>query len=513
MDRKWWTLVAVCTGTFMLLLDVTIVNVALPSIDKAFSANLSDLQWVIDAYALSLSALLLTAGSIGDLYGRRLTYAVGMVIFTLGSFLCGLAPGSLFLIISRAFQGIGGATMFATGLALIAQAFHGRERGVALGIFGSVTGVAVALGPVIGGLLTTGISWRWIFFVNVPIGIAAIAVVLAKIDESRAPHARRPDYFGFVSFTGALVALTVALIRGDADGWSSPLIVGLIAGSVVLLAAFVVGERRSKDPMLPMELLRKPTFSGGLVAAFCLSASMFSSFTYIVLFFQQILGLSAIATGLRFLVFSGATFVVASIAGRLTAHVPTKFMIAPGFVLLGIALLSMRGVGTTTTWSHLIPGFIIGGVGTGLVTVPLVGTAIGVVRPEQAGVASGVNSTFRQVGIATGTAALGSILSSFARSAISGALHGTPLQGSAGKIAADIGAGAAPSLGTGGAATHALVLHAARVGFDAGLNDVMLVAAVTAFVGAIGSALLIRQNDFVPQGPTPVTEEPAPVLA
>src|SRR5947209_221883 len=234
MARKWWTLLAVCTGVFMLLLDITIVNVALPYIQQAFHASLSDLQWVIDAYALTLAAFLLTAGSIADLRGRRLVFSVGIVIFTLGSALCGLASNATFLSLSRAFQGIGGAIMFATSLALLADAFEPRERGVAFGVFGAITGVAVAIGPVLGGALTSGLSWRWIFFVNLPIGIFALAVTLREVAESKAPRASRPDWAGFVTFTLGLTALVFGLIRSHPDGWGSSTVTGSLAAAVIL---------------------------------------------------------------------------------------------------------------------------------------------------------------------------------------------------------------------------------------------------------------------------------------
>jgi MFS family permease len=221
MDRNWWTLLAVCTGVFMLLLDVTIVNVALPEIQRSFDASLADLQWVIDAYALTLAALLLTAGSIADLAGRRRVFATGIVVFSAGSLLCGLASGPVFLALARALQGVGGAIMFATSLALLAQAFAPKERGVAFGVFGAITGVAVAVGPVLGGAIASGLSWRWIFFVNLPIGALALAVTLLRVEESRAPGARRPDWLGFASFSTALAALVFGLIRSHADGWGS----------------------------------------------------------------------------------------------------------------------------------------------------------------------------------------------------------------------------------------------------------------------------------------------------
>ena len=218
MARKWWVLAAVCTGVMMLLLDVTIVNVALPSIERDFSASLTDLQWVISGYALALAAFLLTAGSLADRYGRRLVFAIGLIVFTAASMCCGISTGPMFLVVARAVQGVGGAIMFATSLALLADAFRGKDRAVAFGVFGAVTGAAVAVGPVLGGVITSGLSWRWIFFVNVPVGAVALLVTLFRVPESRSPHAAPLDIAGFVSFSTALIALVYGLIRSNDAG-------------------------------------------------------------------------------------------------------------------------------------------------------------------------------------------------------------------------------------------------------------------------------------------------------
>jgi EmrB/QacA subfamily drug resistance transporter len=460
MARKWWTLIAVCTGVFMLLLDITIVNVALPDIQRAFGASLSDLQWTIDAYALTLAAFLLTAGSLADLFGRRRLFATGLVVFTVGSLACGLADSSLFLVIARAGQGVGGAIMFATSLALIAQAFQGRERAVAFGLLGAITGVAVAVGPVLGGVLTSGVSWRWIFFVNVPIGVGALAATLTKVEESRSPSARRPDVAGFVTFSTGLAALTFGLIRSEPDGWGSTTVVASLLAAAALLVAFVIVERAQREPMLDLGLFRKPTFSGALIAALAVNGSLFSLLTYLILYFQQSLGLSASATGVRFLPLTVAIFFASGMAGRASERVPARLLIAPGFVLVGAGLLLMRGVTVGSEWTHLLPGMIVAGFGAGLVNVPLAATAIGLVEPERAGMASGVNTTFRQVGTATGVAALGSI---FARH-----LHaGTPAQIQAGVVD--------------------------------GLNEILLIGACVAFVAVLATLVLIRQHDFVDQ--------------
>jgi len=497
MDRKWWTLIAVCTGVFMLLLDVTIVNVALPQIEASFKASLSDLQWVIDAYALTLAALLLTAGSIADLAGRRRVFATGIVIFTLGSILCGAAPTSLFLSLSRALQGIGGAIMFATALALLAQAFPPRERGVAFAAFGAVTGVAVAVGPVIGGAITSGLNWRWIFFVNVPIGVGALLITLRRVDESRLPHAPRPDVPGFVTFSLSLAGLVFGLIRSQAEGWGSFQVLGSLIAAAVLMLAFVAIELRSREPMLDLGLLRVPTFNGGLVAAWAVSASIFSMLTYLVIYFQNLLGYSAMQAGIRFLPLTGAVFLIAGIAGRLTTKVQIRYLIGVGFAFVTAGMLLMRGLTPADSWTHFLPGFILAGVGAGFINVPLASTAVGVVPAERAGMASGINSTLRQVGIATGVAALGTILTSRIRSEVVTHLAHTPLAAHSHALGTLIGAG-----GIDQAVKHAapqargLILAAAKSSFVEALNTILLVGAGVAFLGMVVALLAIRQRDF-----------------
>jgi EmrB/QacA subfamily drug resistance transporter len=515
MDRKWWTLIAVCTGVFMLLLDITIVNVALPDIEQAFKASLPDLQWVIDAYALTLAALLLTAGSIADIAGRRLVFAVGIVIFTAGSILCGLAQSATMLSLSRGFQGIGGAIMFATALALLAQAFPPKERGVAFGAFGAVTGVAIAVGPVLGGVLTSGLSWRWIFFVNVPIGIFALIVTLTQVAESKRPDAPRPDVAGFITFSVSLAGLVYGLIRSQPDGWGSATVLISLAIAVALMATFIAVELRIKDPMLDLRLLRVPTFNGGLIAAFGISASIFSLLTYLTIYIQNILGFSAVQSGIRFLPFTGVIFFTAAIAGRVVDKVPTRYLISAGFVLLTVGMFLMRGLTPTDGWTHFLPGFIISGIGCGMINVPLASTAVGVVAPERAGMASGINSTFRQVGIATGVAALGSILASLVKHHVVSGLAGTPLAAHSAQLGTAVGNGSLANAVTAVPQRYQHVLFsAAKVGEVDALNTVLLIGAIIAAVSAVGTFLLINQRDFhvvgqgAPGGPSgPAAEE------
>jgi len=499
--NKWWTLVAVCLGTFMLLLDITIVNVALPDIQQALHSSFSDLQWVVDAYALTLAAFLLTAGSLADMYGRRLMYLAGLVVFTAASALCGFAQTTLMLQLSRGLQGVGGAIMFAVSLALLADAFRGKERGAAFGIWGAVTGLAVAIGPLAGGVLTTGLSWRWIFFVNVPFGVAAVIIAMLKVAESRSPQASGPDWPGFVLFTVALSSLVYGLIESNQKSFTDQLVLGCFALAAVLLVAFVIAEMRMAHPMFDLKLFTLPTFTGGSVAAFGLSASIFSVLLYLVLYLQDVLGFSALATGVRVMVLSGAILVTATVAGRLSSKVPVRLLIGPGLILIGVGLLLMRGLNAGSGWTHLIPGMIVGGAGIGLVNPPLASTAVGVVAPQRAGMASGINSTFRQVGIATGIALLGTLFSSQVKNVVQAKVAAVPgLSGKGPEVASAVQSGKVGTLiGSLPAQARQTVATITRTAFTTGLNHILLVAAIIAFVAGVVSLVAIRGKDFASQ--------------
>jgi EmrB/QacA subfamily drug resistance transporter len=501
MDRKWWTLIAVCAGTFMLLLDVTIVNVALPDIQSSLHADFSDLQWVIDSYSLALAALLLTTGSLADLFGRRRVFVIGLVIFTGCSLGSGLSQSPLMLNLFRGAQGVGGAAMFSTSLALLGSAFQGRERGTAFGIWGAITGLAVAIGPVVGGALTSGLSWRWIFLVNVPIGIVALVLTQLRVEESRQPGHHRVDPIGVLTFSGALGALVLALIEANQKGWGSTYIVVLLAVAVAGIALFLIAESLQRDrAMFDLGLFRKPTFTGGAIAAFALSGGFFALFLYLTLYLQDILGYSAFQTGLRFLTLSGGILIMSTVAGRLTERVPIRLLIAPGLALIGVGLLLMRGLSAGSGWEHLIPGFIVGGAGVGMINPPLASTAIGVVTPERAGMASGVNSTFRQVGIATGIAGLGALFTHTVTTHIVSLLRGA--QGVSPTLARSLahavaeGGGASGSFGRVPPRARAAAVHAVHAGFTTGLNQVFLIGAIVSFVAAVLTFVLIRSKDF-----------------
>jgi EmrB/QacA subfamily drug resistance transporter len=470
--HKNWTLLAVCLGTFMLLVDITIVVVALPDIRTSLHTSLSDVQWTIDAYSLSLAALLLPTGSLADIFGRRRVFAVGLAIFTLGSLLCGISTSGAELIIWRAVQGIGGATIFSTSLALLAQTFHGKERGFAFGVWGAIAGFSTALGPLLGGIFTTELSWHWIFFVNIPIGIFAIGITLTKVGEFRPAHHRNLDLVGFMLFALGLTALVYGLIESGLAGWGSSRVVVSLIIAVTALVTFVVSQALLEQPMFNLRLLRKPTFVGGLAAAFGMNGGLYAMLLYFVLYLQDAHHYSALGCGWRIAIITAGSLITAIPAGRLSAHMPVRFLIGPGLLLVGLGLMLMGGLSADSSWTHLIPGFVIAGIGSGLVNAPLASTAVGVVKPQDSGMASGMNTTFRQIGIATMVAALGSIFAS--------QMHGAT-------------AATAPA-------------H-----YASALNSLLLVSALVSFAAAIAALILIRPKDFVVHVPAPANEEPSEV--
>jgi EmrB/QacA subfamily drug resistance transporter len=499
MASKWWTLLVVCLAIFMLLLDITVVNVALPDIQSELGASFEDLQWVVDAYALALAALLLGSGSIADLLGRRRVFVAGLLLFVSASLLCGLAGSPTMLNVSRGFQGIGGAMMFATSLALIAQEFAPHERGTAFGIWGATTGAAVAVGPLVGGALTDAFGWEWIFLVNVPIGLITAAITVMRVPESERDPSARIDWGGLVTFSAGLFCLVLALIRGNDEGWTSALIVSLIAAAVVLIATFIAIELRRTQPMLDLRLFRKPAFTGAQIVAFTLHASMFSMFLYIVLYMQNVLGYSPFETGLRFLPISLLSFLAAPIAGKLAERFPVRAFLGAGLLLISLGLILMSGIDPSDDWTTMLAGFIVAGVGIGFINPPLATAAIGVVEPRRAGAASGINSTFRQVGTAVGIAGLGALLQSKVTNKLETALASAPLPHRAvSHIAEAVSSGGAEAAARGvPAPVRGLVGTAARRAFIDGLNEILIVAAVLAAVGAVLAFALVRRRDFV----------------
>ena len=496
MHRKWWTLLAVSVATFMLLLDITVVNTALPAIREDLDASFTDLQWVVDAYTLTLAAVVLTAGSLADRLGRRRIFAIGLGIFSVASLVAGLATDPTFLNIARGVQGIGGAAMFAVSLALIAQEFPaGRERGMAMGVYGATIGLAVAFGPLVGGAVVDSLGWEWIFFLNVPIGVAAIAISYLRVRESRDPNATGVDWAGLVTFSSSLFLLVLALIRGNEEGWGSSLIVGLFATAAVLLAAFIAIERRVAEPMLPLGLFKRPAFTGVQVAAFGVSASMFALFLYLTLYLQNFLGHSPTEAGLRYLPLTVAVFLVAPIAGALLSKVQARVLISLGLVGAGAGLMLMAGVDATDDWTGLLGGFIVAGAGIGLLNPAIADVAVSVVPKEQSGMASGINDTFRQVGVALGVAVWGAIFLSAGSSKVQ-ELTGLGADRSREIVEAASSGNLDQALTQVPAGSRAQVADAAREGFLAGFNSISVLGGILAFAAAIGAFLLVRERDI-----------------
>lgn len=500
MQRKWWTLIAVSVATFMLLLDITVVNVALPSIREDLGASFSDLQWVVDAYALTLAALVLTAGSLADRFGRRRLFVAGLTIFSAASLLCALAPDPTFLNLARAVQGVGGAVMFAVSLALIAQEFPaGRERGMAMGVYGSTIGVAVAVGPLVGGALTDGLGWESIFYINVPVGILAIAMTLLRVRESRDPHATRIDWPGVATFSVALFALVFALVRGNDEGWGSTLIVALLAAAGVLMAAFVAIERRVAEPMLPLGLFRRPAFTGVQLAAFAVSGSLFSLFLYLSLYLQNGLGYTPFETGVRYLPVTVASFVAAPIAGMLLSRVPARIMMSGSLAVAGVGLLLMAGVEAGDDWTTLLAGFLLAGAGVGFLNPVIADVALSVVPKERSGMAAGINDTFRQVGVAVGIAVWGAIFVSRGADKVSELAAGTPAASGERPrqlVEAASSGNLDEALRGVPAGARETMANAAHEGFLAGLNDVLTLGAFLSFAGAALALWLVRERDI-----------------
>ncbi|HEV2727081.1 MAG TPA: MFS transporter [Solirubrobacterales bacterium] len=504
MERRWWTLVLVSIATFMLLLDVTIVNVALPDIQRELDASLSSLQWVVDAYALTLAAFLLTAGSLGDRLGRRRVFTIGFGLFTFASFLCGISESPTLLNLARGLQGIGGAGMFATALALIGQEFQGKDRATAFGVWGATVGGAVAVGPLIGGVLTENLGWEWIFFVNVPIGIAAMVLTERKIVNVSAQDPEPLDVPGLVTFSAALFLLIFGLIRGNPEGWGSPVILACLIGAVVLLALFVAIESRSDHPMLDLTLFRKRAFIGVSAVAFALSAGMFAMFLYITIYMQGVLDFSPLEAGLRFLPLTVLGFVVAPISGALSHRVPIRVLFGCGLTLVGIGLLLMHGLTPSSEWTALLAGFVFAGIGIGTTNPGIGQAAIAVVPVEKSGMGSGINTTFRQAGIATGVAGLGAVFQSKVDSELHELLPKAP--SGLGEAVASGGSRAVAELPL-PPALHEKATHAADLAFVHGLDSILVIGAVICFVGAALGLALVRSADFVQ--PTDGPSEPA----
>ncbi|MFE7780546.1 MFS transporter [Streptomyces nigrescens] len=469
---KWWPLVAIALGNFLLLVDVTIVNTALPRIADGLGATLTSLQWVLDIYALALAALLMVAGSAADLFGRRRLYVAGLTLFALASLVCGLAPDAGVLVAARAAQGAGAAAMVATNAPLLMAAYQGRDRGVAFGVWGGTNGAAAAIGPVLGGLLTEYVDWRAIFLVNLPLAAVAVWITVRRVPEShgtlprprtdsagRTPLARI-DWPGAASFTACAGALTYGLMRGGDQGWTEAGTLTALGGAALALLVFVVVERRVQRPLLDLGLLRRPSFAALLAAALLLQAAAFPYLTFVGLWVQNILGLSPVQAGLAVTPMALVSLLVGALGGRLLQRMAPQLPVGIGLLLVGAGvLLEYALLDDGAGWAALLPGLAISGLGIGAAMPVLVSAALGAAPPQRAGMASGAVNTSQQLGYAVGIAALGTVFA--------GALH-------------DVRPGASR---TAVAAAHV-----------SGLTDILLISGTVALAGGVLVLAVVRRG-------------------
>ena len=492
-NRKWWTLGAMCFALFMIMLDNTVVNVALPSIQRDLGASISGLEWTINGYTLSFAVLLATGGRLGDIFGRRRMFVLGVIVFTLSSATAGFANDTLSLVISRVAQGMGAAFMMPGTLSIITDAFPARERGKAIGTWAGVSALALAIGPVLGGVLTEHVSWRAIFFINLPVGIAAVLAALFAVRESRDETVgREVDYAGVAVLTAGLTALVLALIEGNSWGWGSPQIIALIVSSVVLLTVFIAVELRVRVPMIEFGLFADRNFIGAVTVAFIVSFAMLGMFFFLALYMQNILGFSPLEAGVRFLPTTVVIMIVAPIAGRLADRVGPRWPIAVGLSLVTAALFEFTRIDTSTTYSDLLPGFMLMGIGIALTMSPMSTAAMNAVDATKAGIASGVLSMFRMVGGTFGVAAIGALFPGQARSNLDDLLTGTVAPSVREDLAHQLGSGGlqAPP-GTSPVEAHQIAV-AGKTAFIDALASSMRLSASVAFAGVVIGLTLIN---------------------
>jgi len=487
--RTWGSLIAICLGTFMLLVDVTIVTVALPAMAKDLHSGMADLEWVVDIYALALAALLLGVGSSADRFGCRKIYVAGLATFAVASLACALSPNITTLIIARGVQGVGAVAMLGTTIALLGVCFEGKERGIAFGVWGATSATAVAVGPIVGGLLTEHVNWQWIFLVNLPISVVAAAFALRYLKETPTRQTGRLDVLGVLTFTVAAGAATWLLIRVHGDSWTSGTTLTLGAIAVVAFVAFLVIERRHPDPMLDLTLFRRPSFCGIAVAGFFMQAAAFAYLLFTSLWLQSVLKLGPVDAGLVLLPLSLAAFLTAIIAGRFGQRSPHLF-IGVGLLFIGAGALLQTFLTADSTASAVIPGMIVAGIGVGLATPTMSAAALSAAPADRGGMAGAAVNTFRQLGYAVGIALFGVVFDARIQSIVDD-------RGVADShaVASALGSGQAQAL----IARLPSLDHVVREVFAAGLNVICLVAAIAGFVAGALVLALVRAPERSPR--------------
>ena len=408
--RKWWTLFAVSFGLFMIMLDNTVVNVALPSIRQDLGISISELEWVVNGYALTFGVLLLSGGKLADMLGRRRIFMVGLVIFTLSSFFCGFANSASVLIGARVVQGVGAALMNPATLSIITATFPARQRGTAIGIWAGVSAMALAFGPLVGGFITEHFNWSWIFYINVPIGILALVAARLFIDESKDSGEQRLDFPGLATSAIALFALTYGLIESNQRGWGDALVLGCFVVAAVFFVVFFMLERHQRLPMLDLNLFRNRSFSSANVVMFLIGLAMFGTFFFVSLFVQNVLHFSPIQAGATFLPMTLFIIFVAPIAGKLADRIGPRALMVPGLALVTASLVLFSLQDESSTFWTLLPALLVGGLGMALAMAPTTAAAMHAVPVDKAGVGSAVINSMRQIGGSVGIALTGAIV-------------------------------------------------------------------------------------------------------
>jgi EmrB/QacA subfamily drug resistance transporter len=485
-NSKWWTLAAMCFALFMLMLDNTVVNVALPSIQRDLHASLSSLEWTVNAYTLTLAVLLVTGGRLGDIFGRRKMFLFGVVVFGLSSLVIGFAPNDTWLVAFRAVQGVGAAFMMPATLSIITQAFPPEQRGTAIGTWAGVSALALAIGPVVGGFLTEDVSWRAIFFINPPIAVVAVAVTLFATRESRDETVDKTvDYAGIATITIGLTALVLALVEANSWHWGSPRTISLLALAAVALIGFVLIERRVRAPIVNFAFFRSRTFQGANLVAFLISFAMFAQFFFLTLYLQNILHYSPLETGLRFLPSTVMIIIMGPLAGRLTDRVGSRPLMTLGLLIVALALGIQSRLTVHTGYGLLLPGFVLLGLGMGLVMSPMSTAAMNSVDRTKAGAASGLLSMTRMVGSTFGVAVMGALVATIGASELDSSLPNIPAAARQ-HIVDALGSGAPV-----GSHAPAQIVSAANQAFVSALGTGLTVSAVTCLCGAVAAWVLI----------------------
>jgi len=509
-NRKWWTLGAMCLALFMIMLDNTVVNVALPSIQRDLGTSISGLEWIVNGYTLSFAVLLAVGGRLGDIFGRRKMFILGVIVFTFASTTAGFAPSNFALVASRVLQGMGAAFMMPGTLSIITDVFPPAERGKAIGTWAGVSALALAIGPVLGGFLTEHVSWRAIFYINLPVGIIAVLAALFIVRESRdTTVGRQVDVLGVGVLTASLTAFVLALIEGNSWGWSSPSIIALLAGAVVAMMAFIAIERRVKAPIIEFSLFRSRNFIGSVIIAFIITFAMMGVFFFLALYMQNILGYTALEAGVRFLPTTLVIMVTAPLAGRLADRIGPRWPIVVGMSMIAVSLYMFSTIEVGTTFSGLWVGFVILGAGIGLTMSPMSTAAMNAVSKTKAGVASGVLSMFRMVGGTFGVAALGALFQSQAQVKLDQTLGATSglTEAQRADFAHQLTGGTAHLDGV-PPEQMAKLTQAGHDAFIYGLSHAMVLSVGVAVIGVLIAFLMIRdrgesmdeETETIPEG-------------